>query len=180
MIYQWVNTNDSMMTWQSVVISGFSLQRCAGEGVSDVAGRRLRLLLCWCNSCCSLAEVNHALIFHLSFSLTVSCCTHLAVFLVLAPHVFAEASGRLAGSVWRDDVVVDQSWQVSPHSGQVSTVGQPWRTGETRTDTHSWDQASVPEVTDLSSVYPKNVLNHLNVCGHETYTERFKKTPDEN
>lgn len=55
------------------------------------------------------------------------CSTHLAVFLVLAPHLFAEASGRLAGSVWRDDVVVDQSRQVSPHGGQVSTVGQPWR-----------------------------------------------------
>lgn len=34
--------------------------------------------------------------------------TYLAVFLVLAPHLFAQASGRLAGSVWGDDVVVDQ------------------------------------------------------------------------
>lgn len=51
---------------------------------------------------------------------------HLAVLLVLAPHLSAETPGRLAGSVWRDDVVVDQSRQVSPHGGQVSTVGQPW------------------------------------------------------
>lgn len=51
---------------------------------------------------------------------------HLAVLLVLAPHLSAETPGRLAGSVWRDDVVVDQSRQVSPHGGQVSAVGQPW------------------------------------------------------
>lgn len=57
----------------------------------------------------------------------INGCTHLAVFLVLAPHLFAEAPGCLAGSVWGDDVVVDQSWQVSPHCGQVSTVCQPWR-----------------------------------------------------
>lgn len=75
-----------------------------------------------------------------SFSLTDLLCTHLAVFLVLAPHLFAEAPRCFARSVWRDNVVVDQSWQVSPYSGQVSTVGQPWWTGETQTDTHSWDQ----------------------------------------
>lgn len=57
----------------------------------------------------------------------INGCTHLAVFLVLAPHLFAEAPGCLAGSVRGDDVVVDQSWQVSPHRGQVSTVRQPWR-----------------------------------------------------
>lgn len=139
--YQWLN--DDLAICCDFWLLTSAACRWRGEGVSDVAGRRLRLLLCWCNSCCSLAEVNHALIIHLSFSLIVSCCTHLAVFLVLAPHLFAEASGRLAGSVWRDDIVVDQSWQVSPHSGQVSTVGQPWQTGGTRTDTHSWDQASV-------------------------------------
>lgn len=59
-----------------------------------------------------------------------SSVTYLAVFLVLAPHLFAQTSRRLAGSVWRDDVVVDQSRQVSPDRGQVSAVGQPWGSGE--------------------------------------------------
>lgn len=85
MSYQWINTNDSMMTWQSAVASG--------AGVDVARGR----LLGRCTK------------FHLPLALAVRRCTHLAVFLVLAPHLFAEASGRLAGSVWRDDVVVDQS-----------------------------------------------------------------------
>jgi len=36
-------------------------------------------------------------------------CTHFAVFLVLAPHFFAEPSGCLTRSVWGYNVVVDQS-----------------------------------------------------------------------
>lgn len=88
MSYQWMNTNESVMTWQSAVASS------AGAGVSDVARGRL---LGRCSK------------FHLPLAFAVRRCTHLAVFLVLAPHLFAEASGRLAGSVWRDDVVVDQS-----------------------------------------------------------------------
>lgn len=77
-----------------------------GGGCQTEEGRAVSL-------CCRVCRING--------------CTHLAVFLVLAPHLFAEAPGCLAGSVWGDDVVVDQSWQVSPHCGQVSTVCQPWR-----------------------------------------------------
>lgn len=71
---------------------------------------------------------------------TVLCrltiCTYLAVFLVLAPHLFAETSRCLTRSVWGYDVVGDHSWQVCPHRGQVSTVCKPWWTSETHAQVH--------------------------------------------
>ena len=73
--------------------------------------------------------------------LVSSRSTHLAVLLVLAPHLLAQASGRLAGLVRGHDVVMDQGRQVSAHRGQVSAVGQPWGDGRWCSDTDTTAQS---------------------------------------